>query len=77
MATLWPRGVRDDGTGHVFMTYEEAVEVLSDYRVDNNGIHSLSPYVGFKRGQSTICLDGDFTADELEAFLVIMRFEDK
>lgn len=60
------------------MTYDKAVKVLSGYQVDDGGIYSLSPYVGFSYGKLTwgresIRLDGDFTAEELTAFVVIMR----
>ncbi len=58
------------------MTFEEAKACLADYSVVERGrIFNLSPYVGVSRGDDTITLDGDFTADELEAFLAIMRPE--
>ncbi len=66
------------------MTFEEAKVRLSGYDIiDKDNVSNLSPYVGYSRdwahrsddGAETICLDGDFTADELEAFLAIMRPE--
>ncbi len=60
------------------MTSEDALTVLSHLaydKVERNKVFNLSPYVGVERGDETITLDGDFTADELEAFLAIMRPE--
>ncbi len=60
------------------MTSEDALTVLSHLaydKVERDKVFNLSPYVGVERGDRTITLDGDFTADELEAFLAIMRPE--
>jgi len=40
---------------------------------DNGGLHSLGWYLNWEAGDSEACLDGQFTADELEAIAWWMR----
>ncbi len=56
------------------MTLDEAKIELTDL-IDADGSVSLtSPWIFYKPGEHTACLDGDFTPDELEAMAVYMRF---
>lgn len=58
------------------MTDNEMKEILKDYIDKHNELYSLTPYVcwnNFNKQQKSINLDGDFTADELEAMAKYMR----
>ena len=56
------------------MNIEQAKKVVPDY-IDpvNGGLMDYAEFVSWVPGENEACLDGDFTADELEAFAVIMR----
>ncbi len=55
------------------MNEAKAREILGDIVQADNTLDSLVEYVDWPLNASTICLDGDFTADELEAFSCWMR----
>lgn len=58
------------------MTLEQAIWEMIDYYQEGNLMwprHGGFPYVSYHKGTSGATLDGDFTADELEAIAIIMR----
>lgn len=59
------------------MTLDEAITVLGEYyEPKTRSLQHLTPYVLWRPtapDTTSICLDGDFTADELEAMAVVMR----
>ncbi len=55
------------------MTLDEAKKILGDSIQPNGSIEELGQYMFYIPKASTICLDADFTADELEAIVVFMR----
>jgi hypothetical protein len=54
------------------MTLEEAKEHLRHFLVDN-GIIGSGEYIEYYNEQAFAILDGEFTADDLEAIAVYMR----
>lgn len=54
------------------MTLDEAVKRLGK-AVTETGLYSLGWYLGYNAGDGYAVLDGDFTADDLEAIAVYMR----
>lgn len=54
------------------MTYDQAKEHLKGTIVED-GLYSLSWYVKFYKGSPDITLDGEFTAEDLEALACYMR----
>lgn len=55
------------------MTEQEAKEILGNAISDDNGLTSLGWYIGWNPWQTSACLDGDFTAEDLEAIAWWMR----
>ena len=55
------------------MTLDEAKQILGDSIKPNGNIEELGQYMQYYVRDSTICLDADFSADELEAIAVYMR----
>jgi hypothetical protein len=57
------------------MTEARAREVLKEYDEHHEMfmVYSQAPFVALRAGYPTVTLDGDFTADELEAMAVLMR----
>lgn len=55
------------------MTPQQASEILGDWVDSHGGICGRGEYALWARGESEICLDGRFTADQLEAMAVAMR----
>lgn len=55
------------------MTYEEAKALLGDAIKPDGSFYSLGYYGLWSPGDDTATLDGEFTADELEAVAVVMR----
>lgn len=58
------------------MTLEEAKEILKDYYEDGDLVWKSDKcleYLDYIKGDDSSCLDGNFTADELEAIAIIMR----
>jgi hypothetical protein len=54
------------------MDEAQARAVLRDTVQENDDLYCVSPWISL-RSASEICLDGDFTADELEAIVWWMR----
>jgi len=57
------------------MTLDQAKEILKD-AIDGEGLHVIGGplgYLWFHQNSSTAVLDGDYTADQLEAIAVFMR----
>jgi hypothetical protein len=55
------------------MNDPEARELLGDAIKSDNGLHSLGWYLAWTPGDKAAVLDGQFTADELEAIAWWMR----
>ena len=55
------------------MTLAQATEHLKDELQPDGGLYSVGWYLGWPVNDSTAILDGDFTADDLEAIAVYMR----
>ena len=56
------------------MNIEQAKKVVLDYiDPDDGGFFPDDHYASWSPGEMKACLDGNFTADELQAFAVIMR----
>lgn len=55
------------------MNLEKVKQILGDDVVKDAGLYSLGGYIGWTVGDKEIVLDGEFTADELEAILWCMR----
>lgn len=56
------------------MTKEQAIAVLGPlYNPQTGQLQPNGQWVTFTPGDKDACLDGDFTADELEAMAVVMR----
>lgn len=59
------------------MTLEEAKNILRAEISKNGNLFCNSPYIAYGKGEEAVTLDGDFTADELEAIAVFMRGSDE
>jgi hypothetical protein len=55
------------------MTREQALDILGDTLKQDGGLYCLGHYMAWTPGDDTATLDSQFTADELEAIVVIMR----
>jgi hypothetical protein len=55
------------------MTLDEAKNILGDSIQPNGNVEELRQYKQYYSGDTTICLDADFSADELEALAIYMR----
>jgi hypothetical protein len=58
------------------MTLDEAISLMSEYYRDGHLTwpqDKCKQFVNYWSGSSVSSLDGEFTADELEAIAVIMR----
>ena len=49
------------------MDEQKAREILGNKVKPGNLLYHLAPYISLNTRDKQICLDGDFTADELEA----------
>ena len=59
------------------MTDERMREILSDSITDDGGLYSLGWYLAWTPGNKDACLDGNFTAEDLEAVARWMRKYDR
>lgn len=59
------------------MNEEKAREILGAAIRPDNSLSSLGPYIGWAPGDADICLDADFTVDELEALTWWLRNKSK
>jgi len=60
------------------MKESEAKEILSDEIQSDGSLYSLGWYLCWNAGDDKAVLDGDFTADDLEAIAFWMRkYKDK
>jgi hypothetical protein len=55
------------------MTLDEAKAILGTSIQPNGNVEELGQYMQYYVGSETMCLDADFSADELEALAVYMR----
>lgn len=58
------------------MTLDEALSLMSEYYEDGNLCWKPDrnlEYLDYAKGTRAAVLDGDFTADELEAIAIIIR----
>ena len=55
------------------MTQQQAADILGDWIDSRGGICGRGEYALWTPAESEICLDGQFTADQLEAMAVVMR----
>jgi len=55
------------------MTIEDATIRLANYVCPNGDLHDETLYLAWDVRRTTATLDGDFTANELEAIAVYMR----
>ncbi len=59
------------------MLEEKARQELGDVIQEDNSLHSLSWYLAWDTDEHNACLDGRFSADELEAIAWWMRTKRK
>ena len=57
------------------MNREEAEAILANYIQPNGRLYNVGGYVSWNPGNSKITLDGEFTAEELEAMAWWMKNE--
>jgi len=55
------------------MTLDEAKSILGASIQPNGNVEAIGHYMQYYVGHTTMCLDDDFSADELEALAVYMR----
>lgn len=55
------------------MDLTEASNILGNTIQSDNNLYNLRGYVSWDKGDETITLDGQFTADELEAMAIWIR----
>jgi hypothetical protein len=55
------------------MNEEKAREILNGLISSDDGLYNISTYILWHVDSNLVCLDGDFTADELEAIAFWMR----
>lgn len=55
------------------MNEEQARKILGDAIEGDNGLYSCGWYLAWSPHENTACLDGDFTAEDLEAIAWWMR----
>ncbi len=55
------------------MDVAAAKKHLADALTENGGLDDVSRYLSYAPGNDTATLDGQFTADDLEAIAVVMR----
>lgn len=55
------------------MNIDEARIILADEIMPEGGLFSLGWYLSWKVGKEDAVLDGQFTADQLEAIALVMR----
>jgi hypothetical protein len=55
------------------MTLDEAKKILGDSLKQDGSVYELGQYMCYSPGDETVCLDADFSADDLEALVVYMR----
>ena len=55
------------------MNKEEVIHILGDTISSDGGLFCLGQYIAWAPGDETICLDSDFTLNELEAIVWWMR----
>jgi len=56
------------------MTEDDVRKILDpNVFAEDGGLFDLGWYLGWNKGNKTACLDGDFTADELEAIAWWMK----
>lgn len=56
------------------MTREQAREELADvYDLSSETLYNKSPYISADADDDTVCLDGEFSADTLEAIAMWLR----
>jgi hypothetical protein len=58
------------------MTLDEALAIFKrdEVQVDEKGLYDLGFYIAYTFGEDTAVLDAHFTADQLEAIAVYMRW---
>ena len=55
------------------MDEQKVREILGSDILENNGLYSCGQYLSWTPGGKCTCLDGDFTAEELEAIAWWMK----
>lgn len=55
------------------MTLDEARKILGSQIGESGDLNESVPHLFYGNGDETACLDGDFSADDLEAIAVFMR----
>lgn len=59
------------------MNLEEAKKILDDTVQPNGDLYCPGHYISWHIGDKDICLDCNFSVDELEAIVVYMRANNK
>lgn len=55
------------------MTLSQAKEILADSIKENGDLYNLGSYLAWYPKMDKVCLDGDFSLEELEAIVVYIR----